>query len=80
MYFRIPTDSLQTSAEKRSLSVAPFEVPELTVYLKFRCLTTGKRSVPDVIPAWLLKENANHLAGSVTFRGGRLIHLGKLSI
>ena len=44
----------------------PFLVPEHSVYLKLASINPRKAPGPDGIPAWLLKENADLLSGTVT--------------
>ena len=59
----LSADSFQLSQDSSS---PPFVVTEHSVYLKLTSLNPRKVSGPDGIPAWLLKENADLLSGTVT--------------
>ena len=59
----LSADSFQLSQDSSS---PPFVVTEHSVYLKLTSLNPRKASGPDGIPAWLLKENADLLSGTVT--------------
>ena len=59
----LSADSFQLSQDSSS---PPFVVTEHSVYLKMTSLNPRKASGPDGIPAWLLKENADLLSGTVT--------------